>query len=282
MPRRSGFTLIELLIVLAIIAILIGLMIPAVMRVREGAARLQSINNLKQIVLATQDFAQCHAGNLPSIDGNERSRNPSQSLFTVLLPFIEEGNAYKQYMRTGLPPVVWFYLSPADPTVPANYQAFPVCSYAANAWVYGGVPHTLYTFRDGTSTTIAFAEHYAYNCGDRYFYYTVARNFPILPSRRATFADGGPIRNWRNLGDVSPVSSGNPPVSRASRYGDTTFQAAPPVDQCAPCIAQTPHPSGMLTAFADGSVHTLSPRIAPPIYWGMVTPRGGEIVDPDW
>jgi prepilin-type N-terminal cleavage/methylation domain-containing protein len=283
MSRRQGFTLIELLVVIGIVAVLLALLVPAVMNVRQAASRIQSTNNLRQIDLALHDFAATNVGRLPTVEGGPGSANKGESLFDAILPYVEQGTVYAAIKADPNAAIaVKVYLSPADPTLDGENIKIGLSSYAANAQAFHGNPTLDNTFGDGTSNTIAFAEHYAYNCQGSYFLYRLS-GIVGFQVRRATFADGGPFLAWQNPGDAYPVTSGgNPPVSLASVPG-VTFQVAPspPARECTPYLAQTPHRSGMLAGLADGSVRSISPSISPPVYWGAVTPSAGEVLS-DW
>jgi prepilin-type N-terminal cleavage/methylation domain-containing protein/prepilin-type processing-associated H-X9-DG protein len=85
MPRRA-FTLIELLVVIAIIAILIALLVPAVQKVREGAARAQCQNNLKQQALAMHNYNAAFKY-FPSA---RASSSPQYGHLIPLLPYLDQ------------------------------------------------------------------------------------------------------------------------------------------------------------------------------------------------
>ncbi len=278
MVRRNGYTLIELLVVIGIVVVLIALLLPAVQSIRETAARASSLNNLKQMNLATHNFADSHDGRLPSVDGSPTSANKGDSVHEALLPYIEQGNVYAKYKEHWADPdsplpVIKLFLSPADPTLANAPIGATVSSYAANAQVFQNNPSLNRTFQDGASNTIIFAEHYAYRCQRAYFLYNLTHFVGGFNIHRPTFADG----RW---GDIVPATSGSPPRSVANIFPNETFQVRPIL--CDPTLAQTPHRSGMLIALGDGSVRSIAGGVSPTVYWAAVTPAANDIAEGEW
>jgi len=88
---RSAFTLIELLVVIAIIGVLVGLLLPAVQKVREAAARTRCINQCKQIVLAGHSYHDSKTYFPASISGTT-AFGAERTYFHGILPFIDQAN----------------------------------------------------------------------------------------------------------------------------------------------------------------------------------------------
>jgi prepilin-type N-terminal cleavage/methylation domain-containing protein len=94
--RRRGFTLIELLVVISIIAVLAGLLLPAVQAARESARSAQCVNNLKQQGLAIHTFHQSKK-KLPSGGRPPEAATVRCGVFVYLLPFIDQKPLWDQY-----------------------------------------------------------------------------------------------------------------------------------------------------------------------------------------
>jgi prepilin-type N-terminal cleavage/methylation domain-containing protein len=165
--RSRGFTLIELLVVIAIISVLIGLLLPAVQKVREAAARLQSMNNLRQLGLAAHNYQTTRKGKFPAaytlLSSTTTGVQQETNLFVALLPYVEQEAVGKNLSAfTATPPggfaaatathrgtPIKVFQAPADQTwgtgqagitVGTSQVAFGVLSYGGNFQVFGNPP----------------------------------------------------------------------------------------------------------------------------------------------
>jgi prepilin-type processing-associated H-X9-DG protein len=271
MRNRLGLTLPELLVVNGILAVLLAVLIPAVLKVRESALRARSSNNLRQISVALQHYASQNADAVPCFDDGQGKSTRGLCVFGAILPYLER-NIHPSNNGTG-GSAVNLFISPADPTASQSSanDVLGLASYAANWRAFQQSSRFGISFSDGTSNTIAFAEHYA-ECGGNMFMAVLSQVMIGDKPHRATFAD---------LGDYAPITTGDPPTSKSLARG-LTFQSAPRMSDCNPALAQTPHPGGMIVALLDGSVRFLSPRISDTTYWGAITPSSREVLGMDW
>ena len=272
-PTRHGFTLIECLVVLGIIAIIVGMLLPAVRRVREPAARMACQNNLKQLMLALHSYSDT-TGKPAPLPSTGDPDAPTAQLFprgrfgpgtmpeerlswmVAVLPYLEQETLLKQFdvekgyagnlavsqarVKTFICPTS---KEATEDNFVTNYVALSGIGYdaagrptsaAGNGFMGYDRPTSFAMIKDGTSNTIALME---------------------------TRVGLGP---WAR-GGSSNVRGFDP--ADVPWHGD-----------------QRPfggHDRGMSAAMADGSVRFISSSIKPTNLAAAITIAGGESVNLD-
>lgn len=266
--RRSGFTLFQLLIVLAILALLLGLALPAIQKVREAAARTHCANNLRQIMLAALNCHDTYA-KFPPLAGPFPNKDGQGTLFFYLLPFLEQDNLYASSKGEDEKFSVWnngvyskvvkTFLCPADASggQDPRYEGWlALGSYGANFQVFGdrtansmqGTPR-LASITDGLSITIFFAERYQ-------------------------VCDGTP-----NAWGYASESIWSPAFAYLN---EGKFQDRPSQKDCDPTLPQGIHAGGINVGMGDGSVRLVSSNISPQTWRLAVIPDDGLPLGTDW
>jgi prepilin-type N-terminal cleavage/methylation domain-containing protein/prepilin-type processing-associated H-X9-DG protein len=312
--RQRAFTLIELLVVIAILSVLLGLLLPAVQKVRESAARAQCMDNFKQMGLGLHNY---HNSNqalppgyfsiLPYADG-ANDTSPGWGWGAFLLPYIEQGNVFQQLNlnqpiqnSTAIQTMIKLYLCPSDIYQPSAFsipdgfgnlicQAAPT-SYAACCG------------SDASGTTDPTGDGVFYrNSRTRIADITDGTCNTILVGERAWAKANGA---WAGaiLGGVIKRGQFNPcqPDVPGAWYPSSTFAIAhahmnnalvDPDGSAGMDDFSSMHTGGSIFLFADGSVHFLrsvsndnpdgSYTEEGLIFQTLATRAGGEVVPGDF
>ncbi len=289
--NRPAFTLFQLLIILAILAILLGLLLPAVQKVRAAAARAQSQNNIKQLVLALHNYHDTYGMFPPGVDDKHFST------VSKLLPFIEQNNVFNRIdfkksidddanapMRQLL---IKTLFNPQDAVGRVKPEWGPT-NYLFNDLVfYHNSKLKIQDITDGTSNTVAIGEtlkgdgkdqavdvHRQHvllkkedlkntgpDTGVKYF----KENKNIVGDRCASWMDGRFLQGTFN-GKLRPNDE-RPDISCGGISGVSALRSYERIVQVGMC---------------DGSVRAVDMKVSHKTWKAAMTPNAGDQLGNDW
>jgi prepilin-type N-terminal cleavage/methylation domain-containing protein len=299
---RRAFTLVELLVVVAIIAVLIGLLLPAVQKVRAAAARVKCQSHLRQVGIGLHNYESAHGVLPPRATPTPSGSGPS--FLTLLLPYVEQDAVQRgvnltigHFNAVNMPPpfgantavmaVVPVYVCPSAP----RPRTYPI---TGQPFLYGPTDFAPVVFVDSRLNPSG---------GNGLF--GVQFVCLIQPERPAALAE---CRDGLSNTIVVAESAGLPqgyvrgprPYSLnlqgggwadpngqvvVAGYGEDGF-SSPGTGSCVVGCNNFSqifsfHPAGAHVLLGDGSVRTLRNGTPAASVVAAVTARGGETIGPD-
>jgi type II secretory pathway pseudopilin PulG len=287
-------------VVIAIIAILIGLLLPAVQKVREAAARIQCTNNLKQMILATHGFNDAN-GKLPKMCSYDAGASGVgwDTWYGQILAYIEQGNIYNRAVGWGAvwnnnnaTTVIKTFLCPSDPTMTNGLcpNGWAGSSYAPNGVLFGssnyvdpaganqrvtGGKYTVGNIPDGTSNTIGMVERLGV-----FSYWGNWQNAWAYPMDQVYWG-------WNNNGSAAMVWGPGGTTNNVTNY--YLPQINPPTNNYVgnqmpahPSYPNSKHTASELVGLMDGSVRTVGANLTQFTWNCAVVPDDGQVLGSDW